>query len=115
MQLDCTDQDGYHLAVCDAQLDEAAHQAFREALHPLFIERNVNVIVDLSKVAFINSEGIAAMVRLVADANTKGCRVIFAAAGTFVNEVLTVTRLSNYFETADTRSAAVDLLSTSEG
>ena len=114
MQLDCPDQDGYHLAVCDGQLDEAAHNAFRQVLHPLFVERNVNVVVDLSDVSFINSEGIAAMVRLVADANTKGCRVIFAAAGTFVREVLNVTRLSNYFETADTRAAAVELLSVSE-
>ena len=107
MQLGYTEEDGYTLAVCEGQLDETAHQAFRESLHPLFVDRDVNVVVDVTGVPFINSEGIAAMVRLVADANTRGCRVIFAGPGTFMKEVLKVTRLDTYFELAPNRADAV--------
>lgn len=115
MQLACTPEDGYTLAVCEGQMDDSARHAFRNSIHPLFVERGVNVIVDLAQISWINSEGIAAMVRLVADANTKGCRVIFAAPSTFVFEVLKVTRLDSYFETADTRNAALATLDVAEG
>ena len=114
MQLGYTEEDGYTLAVCEGQMDESSHQAFRHSLHPLFMSSDVNVIVDISGVPFINSEGIAAMVRLVADANTKGCRVIFAGPGTFVTEVLRVTRLDGYFELAANRAEAVDSLNAAE-
>ena len=110
MQLEHSQQSGYVLAECEGQLDATSHQAFRDALHPLFTERGVNVVVDLSGSKWVNSEGISAMVRLVADANTKGCRVIYAAPNAFVQEVLQVTRLSKFFDVAPSRAAAVEML-----
>ena len=110
MEVACTHEDGYALAVCEGPLDESAQLAFRDALHPLFAQRGTLVVADLSGSNWINSEGIAAMVRLVADANKNGCRVVFAAPNAFVQEVLQVTRLVKYFDVAPTRAEALNLL-----
>ena len=96
-------------------MEETAHAAFRTSIHPLFTEPGVKVLIDLSGVPRINSQGIAGMVRLVADANTNGCRVVFAAPTPFVGEVLRVTRLDHYFEVAASQAEAVDLLTQEVG
>ena len=110
MELACTQEDGHILAACEGQLDETSNQAFRNSLHPLFSEPGVNVVVDISNVSRINSQGISAMVRLVADANTQGCRVIFAGPSPFVHEVLKVTRLDGYFEVTSSKAEAIESL-----
>jgi anti-anti-sigma factor len=110
MQIECTPQQGYYLAICEGQLDDSTHRPFRDTIHPLFTDKGVQVVIDLSGAKWINSEGIAAMVRLTADANTRNCRVIFAAPNSFVQEIFAVTRLDHFFEVAPTREAAVEML-----
>ena len=110
MELELTHDEGYVLAVTDGPIDASTHPPFRNALHPLFNNTGVNLIVDISASSRINSEGLSALVRLVTDANTRGGRVIYAAPSPFVEEVLNVTRLSTFFETAPSRDDAVKLV-----
>lgn len=110
MEIILTDEAGYALAVCSGPLDASIHRPFRDRLHPLFAAAGVNLIVDLSGSSWINSEGVAALVRLVSDANTRGCRVVYVGPSTFVREVFKVTRLDRFFDLAETREAAVLLL-----
>jgi anti-anti-sigma factor len=110
MDLALTQENGYYLAQTDGPLDESVNRPFREKLHPLFATKGQKVIVDLSNSKRINSEGLSALVKLVTDANTCGCRVIYASPAPFVAEVFQVTRLGMFFEVAPTRAAAVEAI-----
>lgn len=110
MELAVTQQEGYYLAVTDGPLDETTEPPFRDALHPLLAEKGTKVVIDLSGSKWINSDGLAALVRLVKDASKQQCRVIYASPSPFVREILEITRLETYFEVAPTRDDAVEVL-----
>jgi anti-anti-sigma factor len=111
VDLALTQEDGYYLAATEGTLDESVHGPFREKLHPLFADKGQKLVIDLSGSKRINSEGLSALVRLVTDANTRGCRVVYASPAPFVAEVFQVTRLGLFFTVAPTRAAAVEALS----
>ena len=110
MELQCVHEDGYVLVTCEGQLDDSTHRPFRDTIHPLFAERGAKVIVNLAAAKWLNSEGISAMVRLVTDANTRGCHVIYAAPNAFVSEVLAVTRLDSFFDITPSVDEAVRIM-----
>lgn len=110
VEIAITPCDGYQLATVTGPLDDTAPDAFRETLHPLFNDRGVRLVVDLSGSPRVSSVGLTAMVRLVTDANTRAGRVIFAAPVPFVAEVFRVTKLERFFDTAPTRASAIEQL-----
>ncbi|MCA9267514.1 MAG: STAS domain-containing protein [Planctomycetales bacterium] len=113
MNLTLTEEFGRALAETEGPIDESAATPFREQLHPLFNQRGAHLILDMSQSKRINSEGIAALVRLTTDAHTRGCRVVLTAPTPFICEVLQVTRLDRFFDVADSRDAAHQLLADS--
>jgi anti-sigma B factor antagonist len=88
-------------------LDENAREDFEEQLHPLITERGNRVILDLSGIPRITSSGLGLLVTLVARANTKAANVVLAAANSFVESVIGVTRLDQFFAMAPTVESAV--------
>ena len=111
MNVECTRADGYNLVTCEGKLDESTQRAFRDVVTPLFAEKGVNVVIDLSATERINSDGMAAMMRLVSDAKTLGCHVVFASPNAIVDEVLQRTHLNHFFDIAPSREEAVAQLS----
>jgi anti-sigma B factor antagonist len=97
MQIDVNYEDGIHIAVLDGLLDENAREAFEEQLHLLVIERGNRVILDLSAVPRVTSSGLGLLVTLMARANTKGASLVLAAPTPFVESVIGVTRLDQFF------------------
>ncbi len=114
MELELTQEDGFLLALTTGPIDDSASRPFRDTLHPLFAETDVRLIVDISGSKWINSEGLAVLVRLVTDANSRGGRVVVAAPTPFVGEVLQVTRLGSFFDVAATRQEAMELILTGD-
>jgi anti-anti-sigma factor len=110
MQLTVSQQDGYVLASTRGQIDEDAAELFRDQLHPLVGQRGTALVLDLSGSERINSVGIAHLVKLVSDANTNVSRVILAAPTPFVSSVLRITRLDRFFDLAESRDEAVQLV-----
>jgi anti-anti-sigma factor len=107
VDLSVTRHEGYVLATISGPLDETARNQFRETLHPLVAQRGTCLIVDLSGSNRINSPGIGNLVALVADANTNGSKVIFAAPSPFIAGVLSVTKLDTFFDVAATQPEAI--------
>ena len=109
MQIDVVQESGVHIAKLKDVLDESAHDAFENQLHPLITERGRRLIVDLSAVPRATSSGLGLLVTLVARANTKGANVVLAAPSPFVASVLGVTRLDQFFTMAQSVESAVSL------
>jgi len=100
----------YAIARVEGVIDDDAATVFREHLHPLFRRQGTKLILDLTAAPRINSSGIGSLVVLASDANTNTGRVILAAPTPFVANVLSVTKLNQFFETSPSVEEAVQLL-----
>lgn len=107
MELTVSHEDGYILASTQGSIDETARPLFAEYLHPLVAQAGTGLVIDMAASPRINSEGLSLLVKLNADANARGSRVVMAAATPFVQNVLAVTHLDRFFVLHPTLSEAV--------
>jgi anti-sigma B factor antagonist len=107
MEVDVNEVDGAQIAALNGILDETSHDVFETWLHPLITERGTRLIVDLAGVPRVTSAGLSLLVTLVARANTKGSNVVLAAPTPFVESVIGVTRLDQFFAMAPTVEQAI--------
>ncbi len=82
-----------------------------KAVNPLIERPGAKVVLDLAAVGYINSAALGELVRITAQANSQGARVVLAGLTPFVAGVLDTTRLSRFFEIHTTVDEAVAKLS----
>ena len=107
MELKVSHEEGYVLAATVGAANDSAKEPFRELLHPLVGHRGTSVVLDLSRSAYIDSNGIAQLVSLVTHANSSGSRVVLAACSPFISEVLDRCKLNKFFEMAESVPDAI--------
>ena len=78
-----------------------------EKVQSLFTEGKVNLVLDLSGVTSIDSQGIKVLVRAVISAHTRGGKVALLKISNRVKEVLTITHLITVIESYDDEQAAL--------
>jgi anti-sigma B factor antagonist len=110
MRIEVAQQDGVRVAALHGVIEDDYREAFERQLHPLIEEHRGRVVLDLSDVPRITSSGLGLLVTLVARANTKGATVILAAAQPFIESVLNVTRLDQFFTVTPTVAEAIKRL-----
>src|SRR5262245_51036135 len=109
MELTVSRDDGHVIVKTAGAIDETAGELFREKLYDFLRDAGTKLLLDLSQSAYINSQGVGHLVSLVAYANSKSSRVILCCLGSHVAGVLAVTKLDQFFETAPTVEAAIQL------
>ncbi len=72
--------------------------------------RGARVVVDLSQVPFVNSEGLGALVTVTGRANVRESRVVFFSLSPFVHGVVNTTRLDKYLTLAPDLDSAIHSL-----
>jgi anti-anti-sigma factor len=82
-------------------IDESAREAFNKHLYADLAAGGAKLILDLSDSPYVNSQGLAQLVSLVAYANTKSSRVILCSVPPHVAGVIAVTKLDKYFDRAN--------------
>lgn len=110
MQLDVEDATTHKIVRLGGHLDGTLRDATDELVHPIIEEKSSKLLVDLSGVERITSEGLGVFVTLVARANSKGSRIVFAQPTPFVKAILDTTQLTKFLETEETIEAGVDRL-----
>lgn len=100
-----------HAAVSVLKLEgdlTAANQGVLSALaKPLLERKEPRLILELGAVPFITSAGLGELVRLVAQANSQGGRILLAAPSPFVADVLDTTKLNRFFEVCEDLGTAL--------
>ncbi|MCG8408210.1 MAG: STAS domain-containing protein [Phycisphaerales bacterium] len=81
-----------------------------EKIDGLLEKENCRIVLELSQVHLINSAGLGELVRLAAQANSQGGRLVFANPTPFVEGVLKTTRLDRFFEVHETLETALRTL-----
>ena len=77
-----------------------------KALGPVIDTRGARVIIDMNGVDYVSSAGLGELVRITAQANSQGARVVQAAIQPFVMGVYGMTQLHKFFESYPTVEAA---------
>ncbi len=110
MKLDIEDSDSYKIVRCHGLVDGSLRDETDKIVHPIIEEKTSRVLVDLSDVPRITSEGIGVFVTLVARANTKGSRIVFARPTPFVKAIFDSTKITSFLETEDSLEDGVQRL-----
>lgn len=71
------------------------------------VKRNIDIVVDLSKVRYIDSSGIASLVEALQAANGIGINFSLAAVGGQVSRVIQLARLDKVFSIHNDLDAAL--------
>lgn len=109
MKIEIEDKGSYQLVRCGGILNGLMQGESNEAIHPL-IEQHQRVLIDLSGVERITTQGLSAFVTLVARANAKGSRVVFVNPTPFVKAIFDATQITKFLETEETMEAGIERL-----
>ncbi len=110
MKLEVDDADTYKIVRYSGVVDGSAREPTYDLVHPIIEQNGSRVLVDLSGVERINSEGIGVFVTLVSRANQKGSRVVFVQPSPLVKAVFDVTKITQFLTTEDSIDQGIDRL-----
>ena len=89
------------------EIDLNASPDFQQELLALLDRRPTALVVDLSDVPYMDSSGVASLVKVLSRARTADIRLALAALTPRVRSVLEITRLDTVFELHDTVQEAL--------
>jgi anti-sigma B factor antagonist len=81
--------------------------AFKKTVTRLLEEGRVHLLVDLSKVGFLDSSGLGALVRALTNSQKEGGQTKLLHAGPQIRKLLEMTRLDSVFEIHEDIETAV--------
>lgn len=103
-------EDDIALVSVEGEIDMFTSPNLRDTLLPFFTPKTRGVIVDLSKVGFMDSSGIATLVEGLQWSKKQGRAFILAGLGSTVHNALSLTKLDNVFSiAADAKTALSEL------
>jgi anti-sigma B factor antagonist len=79
---------------------------FHGKLHEYIDQNKKNIVVDLSKVDWVNSVGLGMLISALTTVKNSGGRLVLANI-TKIESILTITRLITVFEHYDSRDEAI--------
>ncbi len=89
------------------RLDLASGASLKEKIQQEFESGNVRIHLNLTKVDFINSSGLGALVSLMKETRLKHGRLTMSNLAAYVAEIFEITQLSHIFEIFETEEAAI--------
>ena len=85
--------DGTVTVALEGEIDLSSVAVMRDALERALSERSPLVVVDFSRVSFLDSTGVNCLVQARADGQAVGCRLLVRNATGIAQRVLTITGL----------------------
>lgn len=80
---------------------------FRAAMRAVMDGRPKRVVIDLSRVDYMNTPGLAVMVEALQGARKTGARLVLCAINPKVKAILQIAKLNTVFEIVDTLEKAL--------
>jgi anti-sigma B factor antagonist len=107
LTIDIEDRAGTSVVRLQGELTDRSGQDLVNAAKRLLEKDGARMIIDLGQVSFMGSSGLGDLVRLTAQANSQGARIILANLTPFVSGLLNTTRLEKFFEVCPDVDAAL--------
>lgn len=101
MKINLQQDGGVTTAIIDeTRLDASVAPEFKSAMEKIITSGNNQLIIDISKLSFMDSSSLGAMVSVLKQISATGKMVIFGASGT-VLELFKLTRMDRIFTLAN--------------
>lgn len=110
MEISLEQRAGVDIAHLIGEFRDEAGQELVAVVGGLLAAKNRRIVLDLSKVEYLNSAGLSALVTLGARTNLNESRLVLAAPTAFVANVLELTKLTRFFEIAQSVDEALGRL-----
>ncbi len=88
------------------RLDLVGANSLKDLIRRRLQDNQVQMVLNLKKVDFINSSGLGALVSVLKDVRLAGGRLALSELASYVKEIFAITQLSNVFEIYDTEQQA---------
>jgi anti-sigma B factor antagonist len=107
MNVVSTEKEGVSIGEVDSRmLDASTVSAFRDAVKPLLTEK-AQVVLDLSKVEFIDSSGLGALVACLRQAHAIGGDIKLFGLGKSARALFELVRMHRVFEVFNSADEAI--------
>lgn len=106
MAIRFNEHDDMMVATLTGALGAADAPALTEALSDHAFGENARLAIDISGLTALDSAGLSVLIHVVTRARMTGGRVVLVSPSTFVEGVLSVTRLDTWFDICDTLDEA---------
>lgn len=111
LRIDTEEQSGASVVRLEGELTETGGQALVNTVKRLLEKDGGCVVLDMGGVPFVSSSGLAELVRITAQANSQGGRAVLANLTPFVSDILSTTKLNQFFDICTDVDAALAQLS----
>ena len=105
-QVDWVDKAAIVVIVGEINLSQTSR--FQEELSDVLTEKPTQVILDLAGVSYMDSSGIASLVKMLSRARAAGATMHLVGASARIRSLFEITRLDNVFDIRDTREDALN-------
>ena len=110
MEISVQHESGYVLVKLQGNFDSSETAKLRQELLPIVQSQGANMLVDLSGLAYVMSEGLGQFVNLVVEARKTSSHIVFFSPTPLVETVIRASNLNKVFTMADTHEEAVEAL-----
>lgn len=107
MHVNITEQEGVYLCRVDGEIDINTAPQFKKAFDKLIKEKEVKVVINLEKVGYIDSSGLATLVELLKNFRKSSSKLKLVSLSAKVRSLFEITKLEKLFDIIDKEEEAV--------
>ena len=108
MELEVLEKDGTTILKIKGDVDLYSSPQVRKQVVSLISKTNINLLVDLAEVTYMDSSGVATLVEALQLAKKRGGKLKLFSLGTTVKDVFELSRLDKVFDICDNEQQALD-------
>ncbi len=108
MKIEFHEKENYTIASLEGELDIESSGNFKDEAENKISNGYANMIVDLSKVAYVDSSGLGSLIALQKDARLNGGGLAIVGASEQIRRTMEITQLDKLFEFYDTVEEALN-------
>lgn len=110
MEISVQNESDYVLVKLQGSFDSSETTRLRSELLPLVQDEGARMLVDLSGLTYVMSEGLGQFVNLVVEARKTSSRVVFFSPTQLVEVVIMTSNLNKVLKMTATREEAIEVL-----
>lgn len=110
MDISVTQESDYTLAQLRGSFDSSELAKLRDELLPLVQQDGARLLVDLSELNYVMSEGLGQFVNLVVEGRKTSSQIVFFSPTALVDTVIKTSNLDKVLTMADSLEAAVQAI-----
>ena len=107
MQVNINVKDGISICKVDGEIDINTAPKFKKAFDKLMKEQGGKVIINMEKVGYIDSSGLATLVELLKNFRKAGSRLKLVCLSSKVKSLFEITKLEKLFDILEKEEEAV--------